>query len=45
LFTSIGAFFMITFTILIIVWFSISIVNAYNTSNVVSFIVNLIMFH
>jgi len=43
LFTSIGAFFMITFTILIIVWFSISIVNAYNTSNVVSFIVNLIM--
>jgi len=43
LFTSIGAFFIITFIILIIVWFSISITNAYNTSNVMSFIVNLLM--
>lgn len=43
LFTSVGAFFVITFAILIIVWFSISITNAYNTSNVMSFIVNLIL--
>ena len=43
LFTSVGAFFIITFIILLIVWFSISITNAYNTSNVMSFIVNLIM--
>jgi hypothetical protein len=43
LFTSIGAFFIITFIILLIVWFSISITNAYNTSNAMSFIVNLIM--
>jgi len=43
LFTSIGVFFIITFIILLIVWFSISITNAYNTSNVMSFIVNLLM--
>ena len=43
LFSSVGAFFIVTFIILIIVWFSVSIVNAYNTSNVMSFIVNLLM--
>jgi len=43
LFNSIGAFFIITFIILLVVWFSISITNAYNTSNVMSFIVNLLM--
>lgn len=43
LFSSVAAFFIITFIILIIVWFSISITNAYNTSNVMSFIVNLLM--
>ena len=43
LFTSVGAFFVVTFIILIIVWFSVSITNAYNTSNVMAFIVNLIL--
>lgn len=43
LFSSVGAYFIVTFIILIIVWFSVSIVNAYNTSNVMSFIVNLLM--
>ena len=43
LFSSVAAYFIVTFIILIIVWFSVSIVNAYNTSNVMSFIVNLLM--
>lgn len=43
LFSSVASFFIITFIILIIVWFSINIVSLYNTSNVMSFIVNLIL--
>lgn len=43
LYSSISVFFIVTFTVLTIVWFSISISNAYNTSNIMSFIVNLIL--
>lgn len=44
LFSSIGAFFIITCIILFITWSVINIGNLYNTSNTMAFIVNLILF-
>ena len=43
LLSSIGAFFIFAFAILIITWFIVNLTNLYNTSNVMAFIVNLIL--
>jgi hypothetical protein len=43
LFSSIGAFFIFTFAILFLTWFIINISNLYNTSNVMAFVVNLLL--
>ena len=43
LFSSIATFFIITFIILLIVWFATNITSLYNTSNVMAFIVNLLL--
>ena len=43
LFSSIAAFFIITFIILFITWFAVNVTSLYNTSNIMAFIVNLIL--